>query len=71
MKGQVMKVRNMQKEMLTRKEAAHYLRVSVQTLNNWAGRKEKFIPYYKVGKESQYKISDLNAFIEKCRIGGK
>lgn len=51
------------REFLTRKEAAEYLGVKHNTLSIWAFRR-KNLPYYKVGKMTQYKLSDLDNFIE-------
>ena len=56
------------KEWYTRREAAEYLKVSAQTLANWAVDESITLPYYKVGKKVQYRKSDLDEFLEKCKV---
>ena len=56
------------KEWYTRIEAAAYLKVSPQTLANWALDEAIKLPYYKAGKKVQYKKADLDAFLEKCKV---
>lgn len=58
----------MQDKLLTTKEAAPLLNVSVAFLerDRWAGAQ---VPYIRVGARAiRYRLSDLNAFIEsrKC-----
>lgn len=54
----------MQDKLLTTKEAAPLLRVSVAFLerDRWAGAQ---VPYIRVGARAiRYRLSDINAFIE-------
>ena len=50
---------------LTRQEAAEFLGLKPQTLNNWATTR-KHLPVYKIGGRCvRYKLSDLQRFMEK------
>lgn len=50
---------------LTREEAANYLGVTANTLAVWACEKRYLLPMVKIGRRVQYKLSDLNAFVEQ------
>lgn len=52
-------------EMLTRPEAARYLRIKENTLAVWASTKRYDLPYVKVGRRVMYRRLDLDAFIER------
>jgi excisionase family DNA binding protein len=53
--------------LLTRQEAADYLKVSPATLAKWACEKTQSLPYVKVGRLVRYRIKDLEAYIaESC-----
>lgn len=56
--------------LLTRKEAARYLNVAVQTLAQWACTGRVSLPFYKIGRKAMYKICDLDAFIASNGQGG-
>lgn len=56
--------------LLTRKEAARYLNVAVQTLAQWACTGRVSLPFYKIGRKAMYKICDLEAFIIANGRGG-
>ncbi len=56
--------------LVTEKVAASILGLSYETLKRsvrWSGR----IPYYKMNKRISYRISDLEEFIQKCKIPAK
>lgn len=56
----------MQDKLLTSKEAAPLLGVSVAFLerDRWAGAR---VPFIKIGSRAvRYRLSDLNAYIESC-----
>ncbi len=56
----------MQDKLLTTKEAAPILGISVAFLerDRWAGAR---VPYIKIGSRAvRYRMSDLNAYIESC-----
>ncbi len=55
------------KNLLTRSEAAEYLGISPGTLEVWACTKRYDLPYIKVGRSVRYSLEDLNAFIERRR----
>lgn len=55
-------------QYLTREEAAAFLGVSTHALANWA-KDKKGPPFYKPGRESLYKESDLRAYIESTKQG--
>jgi hypothetical protein len=53
-------------------EAAHVLCLDAATLAQWRYLR-KFhsqLPYFKVGRKVLYRLSDLHAFLESCRVGG-
>lgn len=55
-----------QDKLLTTKEAAPILGISVAFLerDRWAGAR---VPYIKIGSRAvRYRMSDLNAYIESC-----
>lgn len=55
-----------QENLLTSKEAAPILGVSVAFLerDRWAGAR---VPFIKIGSRAvRYRLSDLNAYIESC-----
>ena len=49
--------------LLSTKDAANYLAISVGTLNNWRCHKTVKIPYLKFGKSVRYKQVALDEFI--------
>nr|WP_314264304.1 helix-turn-helix domain-containing protein [uncultured Moellerella sp.] len=54
---------------LSRKEAAHELCISPQTLANWASNGKVDIPYHKIGKRKVfYYKSDIDSYIASTRI---
>jgi excisionase family DNA binding protein len=50
-------------ELLTRREAAEYLGVAVQTLAIWKTHGRYELPMVKVGRLAKYKRSDLDKFL--------
>jgi len=52
--------------LLTRKEAADFLRCSTNTLAAWSSKK-KNIPICKIGALVRYKLSDLQEFVNKSK----
>lgn len=52
--------------LLTRKDAARYLGISVSTLARWA--MEGTGPAYSKAGRVRYRLSDLDAFIEEHRV---
>lgn len=63
------------KRLLTEKEAAYYLGVSVSLLRQLRSRsypsKADFIPFYKIGRSVRYSIEDLDVWLERKRVGGE
>jgi predicted DNA-binding transcriptional regulator AlpA len=56
--------------LLTKKEAARFLSVSIKTLDRWIYER-RGPKYYKVGGVLvRYRIKDLIAFLEACPTGG-
>lgn len=51
------------KKLLTRKEAADYLRLKKSTLDAWAHKGGGPV-FIKVGRLCRYRLEDLEAFIE-------
>jgi excisionase family DNA binding protein len=56
-------------KLLTRTEAAEFLRVEPQTLAVWASNKRYRLPYIKVGSTVRYRMRDLLAFLESRTVG--
>lgn len=55
--------------LLTRDEAARFLRIKPQTLRNWALKDPMPIPFYKLGGwHVRYKKSDLLEYVNNRRI---
>ena len=52
-----------ERTLLSRKDAAAYMGICVQTLALWASSKRYDLPYLKVGKSVRYRLSDLDAFL--------
>jgi len=61
---------SVQRDFLTRHEAAEHLRVSVRSIDQKAS--DGKIPYYKLGNRATsrvvFKLRDLKKYIEKCRV---
>lgn len=57
-----------QDRLLSRQEAAEYLGVKPQTLAVWATTKRYDLPYVKVGRLPKYRLSVLNAFLERNTV---
>jgi len=55
--------------LLIRREAALYLGISEQTLAIWKCTKRYNLPVIKVGRLVKYRQADLDAFIERRRVG--
>lgn len=58
----------MPEEFGTRKETADYLRVPLATLARWA-YEGKGPTFYRVGRHTRYRRSDVEAWLEKNRAG--
>ena len=56
-------------DLLTRKEAAAYLGVTVQTLAIWQTTRRYNLPMVKIGRLAKYKKADLDAFIASRTVG--
>jgi excisionase family DNA binding protein len=54
-----------QNKLLSRTEAANFLGISKATLEVWASTKRYNLPLVKVGRLAKYRLSDLEAFINK------
>ncbi len=56
---------------LTHVQAAAYLGISAQTLQNWRSSKraDRTIPFVKVGSLVQYRRGDLDGWLAKNTIG--
>ncbi len=56
--------------LVTERVAASIIGVSYESLKRsirWTGR----IPFYRVNKRISYKISDLEEFLQQCRVPAK
>ena len=45
--------------LLNRKQAAEHFQVTIRTIENWS--RAGYLPYYKVGSEVRYRLSDVMA----------
>ena len=54
--------------LLTRGEAARYLKVEPQTLAAWACHGRYDLPLIKVGRSARYRLADLDDFIDRRRV---
>ena len=45
--------------LLNRKQAAEHFQVTIRTVENWS--RAGYLPYYKVGSEVRYRLSDIMA----------
>lgn len=52
-----------QEELLTPKETAAILRVSIGTLANWRVTQCRWLPFVKLGRSVRYRRSDIDAFL--------
>lgn len=55
-------------KLLSRPEVAEILGIKVQTLAVWASTKRVALPYLRVGKSVRYMKSDVDQFINDCRV---
>jgi excisionase family DNA binding protein len=56
--------------LITRKQVAELLSVSLRTVDRWIARGE--LPYYKLGKVVRFKLSDIQERLEtKWKVGLK
>ena len=60
----MMKKRNPDEPLLSRKQAAEYLNVKAQTLAVWDSTKRYNLNPLKVGRAVRYRRCDLDAFLE-------
>jgi excisionase family DNA binding protein len=56
------------RENLTRREAAEFLRVSLEFLAADAVHRKHKVPFYRVGKRVIYRLSELRAWMESCAV---
>ena len=57
-------------ELLSRAEAAEYLRIRPQTLAVWHTTHRHVIPFIKVGSRVFYRRADLDAWLASRVVGG-
>ena len=56
--------------LISRKQAAKFLDISVGTLDVMSGDGEKLISFYRVGGQNKYRMSEIDAWLENnCRVG--
>ncbi len=55
------------KRYLTSDEVADLTGLSVETLAQWRSQK-RGIPYLKIGRAVRYDLSDVQAYLEGCRV---
>jgi hypothetical protein len=54
-------------DLLTRVEAARYLRISPITLGKWSSSRRQPIPFVRVGRRAMYRVADLERFLADNR----
>ena len=54
--------------LLTERDVCDYLRIRPRQLFTW--RMEGLVPYFKIGKAVRFRKPDIDAALEKLRIGG-
>lgn len=54
--------------LLSRRQAAEYLGVELETLHNWACTKRYNLKYIKVGRLAKYRKEDLDDFLARRTI---
>lgn len=57
-----------QDALLTRKQAADYLGIKESTLAVWACTKRYDLPVVRVGRLVKYRLTDLEAFVDRQTI---
>ena len=55
-------------DLLTRHEAAQYLKVSPKTLAQWAWKGGKTLKFFKHGQVVRYQVSDLLSLINQNKM---
>jgi len=56
--------------LISRKQAAKFLDISVGTLDAISGEGGKLIPFYRVGVQKKYRMSEINTWLESnCKVG--
>ena len=55
--------------LLDESEAAKYLGMSLAWMQQDRGGKRR-VPYIKIGRAVRYRVADLIAFVERCKVGG-
>ncbi len=58
-------------DLLTREEAAKYIRVSVASLAAWASSNRYGLPFVKCGRLVRYRQSDLDRWLEARTHGSE
>jgi excisionase family DNA binding protein len=56
-------------DRLNEEQAAEYLGVAEQTLQNWRCRKRYNLPYIRVGRLIRYRKVDLDKWLESRLVG--
>lgn len=62
-------INNAQTTLLTRTEAAAFLRMEPATLANWAWNQQHELPLMKIGRRVAYRLADLETFIAPNLVG--
>lgn len=57
--------------LLDTAEAARYLGINPRTLEWWRTTGRERIPFVRAGRVIRYDVSDLDAWVERKRVGGE
>ncbi len=55
-------------KLVSPKQTAEILCLKESTLSQYRWRGDKRLPWVKLGKSIRYKLSDIEAFIERCTV---
>ena len=55
-------------ELMGQKEAAEFLNIKAETLQSWRSTRRYDLPFVKIGRLAKYRLSDLQAFIERHMV---
>ena len=62
------KMRDRFDQLMTKRETAAWLRVSLRTVDYWTAGPAPRLPYVKFGKAKRFVAQDIVRFIEKHRV---
>lgn len=58
-------------QLLSTKQTAHILGLSIDTLNVWRSTGRYNLPFVKIGSKVMYRLSDVEQYIENNTVKGE